>query len=106
MENKKTIFELEEERFKWSVETFPEASDIGSLQKLKEEVAEIEINIKEDNRDVMEYADCLMCLFDSARRRKNPIIIQEIFDAFEAKLEINKKRTWVKNDTGSYSHVK
>jgi hypothetical protein len=102
----KTIFELEEERYAWSLETFPEASALGSLKKLKEEVAEIEVNISEGERDVMEYADCLMCLFDSARRQENPITIQEIFDAFEKKLEINKKRTWAKNDNGSYSHIK
>ena len=75
-------------------------------KKLKEEVSEIEVNISEGERDVMEYADCLMCLFDSARRQEEPITIQEIFDAFEQKLEINKKRTWKKNDNGSYSHVK
>ncbi len=102
----KSIFELEEERFKWSLETFPEASALGSLKKLKEEVAEIEVNITNGERDIMEYADCLMCLFDSARRQEEPILIQEIFDAFEKKLEINKKRTWIKNDKGSYSHVK
>lgn len=106
MENKKSIFELEEERYAWSLATFPEASALGSLKKLKEEVSEIEVNISEGERDVMEYADCLMCLFDSARRQENPITIQEIFDAFEHKLEINKKRTWVKNGNGSYSHVK
>jgi len=103
---KKSIFELEEERYAWSLETFPEASALGSLKKLKEEIAEIEVNISEGERDVMEYADCLMCLFDSARRQENPITISEIFDAFEKKLEINKKRTWTKNDNGSYSHVK
>lgn len=102
----KTIFELEEERYAWSLATFPEASALGSLKKLKEEADEIEVNISEGERDVMEYADCLMCLFDSARRQENPITIQEIFDAFEQKLEINKKRTWEKNDNGSYSHVK
>lgn len=106
MENKKTIFELEEERYAWSLATFPEATSIGSLMKLEEEIDEIKENISEDKRDVMEYADALMCLFDSARRQEDPITIQEIFDAFEQKLEINKKRTWAKNDNGSYSHIK
>ena len=102
----KSIYQLEEERYAWSLATFPEASALGSLKKLKEEVDEIEVNIYQGERDVMEYADCLMCLFDSARRQENPITISEIFDAFEKKLEINKKRTWTKNDNGSYSHVK
>lgn len=106
MENKKSIFQLEEERYAWSLATFPEASALGSIQKLKEETLEIEKNIIDGERDVEEYADGLMCLFDSARRQKEPITIQEIFDAFEKKLEINKKRTWEKNDNGSYSHVK
>lgn len=102
----KSIYQLEEERYAWSLETFPEASALGSLKKLKEETLEIEKNIIDGERDVMEYADALMCLFDSARRQENPITIQEIFDAFGEKLEINKKRTWAKNDNGSYSHVK
>lgn len=106
MENKKTIFELEEERYAWSLATFPKASAIGSLNKLRDEVDEIEENINEGKRDVIEYADALMCLFDSARRQKEPITIQEIFDAFEKKLEINKNREWEENDNGSYSHVK
>ena len=106
MDCKKSIYQLEEERYAWSLATFTEASALGSLKKLKEEVSEIEVNISEGERDVMEYADCLMCLFDSARRQEEPITIQEIFDAFEQKLEINKKRTWKKNDNGSYSHVK
>ena len=106
MENKKTIFQLEEERYAWSLATFPKASALGSLKKLRDEVDEIEENIKEGKRDVMEYADVLMCLFDSARRQENPIPIQEIFDAFEQKLEINKKRIWAENDNGSYSHIK
>ncbi len=104
--SKKSIFELEEERFKWSLETFPEASALGSLKKLRDEANEIETNIQEDVRDVIEYADVLMCLFDVARRNKVPIYVYEIFSAFEEKMEINKKRIWAKNDNGSYSHIK
>lgn len=51
-----------------------------------------------------EYVDCVMCLFDSARRLG---ITGEMFEeAFRAKLAKNKSRTWVKNPDNTYSHVK
>lgn len=106
MENKKTIFELEQERFRWSLDTFPKCTPNGSIEKLREELKEIEKNIENKERDPIEFADCLMCLFDIAARLENPISVQEIFDAFEEKLEINKKRIWKHNPDNSYSHIK
>lgn len=108
---KKSIIELEQERFEWSLKNFPEATAHSSLLKLKEETIEIEehlIKWKEqgwlDLKIADEYADGLMCLFDSAGRAG--LTPQDIFDAFELKLKINKERKWIKNPDNTYSHVK
>ncbi len=98
------IIKLEQERMEWSLKTFPEADAISSLRKLESEIKEIEVDIVEGHRNPMEYADALMCLFDSAGR--HGIGPGEIFDCFEKKLAINKARVWKKNPDNSYSHVK
>lgn len=104
----KTIIELEAERLEWSLETFPEATAFSSLQKLLDEIEEVEIDLAftpvNEYDLTLEYADCLMCLFDSAGRVG--ILPQQIFDAFAFKLEKNKSRTWIKNSNNTYSHVK
>lgn len=110
----KTIIELEAERLEWSLKNFPEATPRSSMLKLQSEVKEVlkEIGTLEklpDGDDGLgdlteEYADCLMCLFDSAGRAG--VSVEEIFEAFEEKLEINKSRVWKKNDDNTYSHVK
>ncbi len=98
------IIKLEKERLKWSLETFDEATAISSLRKLESEIAEIEADINDGVKNPEEYADALMCLFDSAGR--HGIEVSEIFEAFEKKLEKNKNRIWKKNPDNSYSHVK
>jgi len=100
----KSIIELEKERFEWSLKTFPEATAISSLRKLESEIKEIKLDIVIGIKEPMEYADALMCLFDSAGR--NGISVERIFKSFEEKLEINKKRKWKKNPDNSYSHLK
>lgn len=101
---KMTIQELEKDRMEWALATFPEATAISSLRKLESEIKEIEHNIENGIKDPMEYADAVMCLFDSAGR--NGISVDEIIDAFEQKNVINKSRKWKKNDDNSYSHIK
>ncbi|MCA6372247.1 MAG: DUF550 domain-containing protein [Cytophagales bacterium] len=98
-----TIIKLEKERMAWSLETFPESTALSSLKKLKTEVDEIEYDIQNRERRSEEYADALMCLFDSAGRQG--ISAEEIVEAFEKKLKVNKARTWKKNPDNSYSHV-
>jgi NTP pyrophosphatase (non-canonical NTP hydrolase) len=109
-----TIQELEKERLEWSLKNFPEATPRSSMLKLKSEIKEVLKLISHYEKfpdgddglgDLMEeYADCLMCLFDSAGRAG--ISPDEIFEAFEEKLQINKERVWVKNPNNTYSHVK
>jgi hypothetical protein len=101
---KKTIIELEKERLEWSLATFTEATAISSLHKLRGEVDEIQKDIEAGLRVPEEYADALMCLFDSAGRQG--ITPEEIIESFEHKLAINKARRWNKNPDNSYSHKK
>lgn len=108
---KRTLEELETERMAWSLETFTEATAISSLIKLEGEINEVEkalfevqaeIGTKEEAAE--EYADCLMCLFDSAGRAGiTPAMLR---DAFEKKLAKNKARKWIKNPDNTYSHEK
>jgi hypothetical protein len=95
---------LENERMAWSLEVFPEATPISSLHKAREEIKEIYEDITHATRAPEEYADAIMCLFDSAGRQG--ISATEIVEAYGKKLEINKGRTWIKNADNTYSHVK
>lgn len=97
-----SIIELEHERLQWSLKTFTEATSISSLYKCRDELHEIESDILMEKRIPEEYADAIMCLFDSAGRHGIPV--EEIFEAYKIKFEINKKRVWVKNDNNTYSH--
>lgn len=98
------ILKLEEERFAWSLKKFIEATPISSLRKCEEEILEIEKDILSGSVNPVEYADALMCLFDSAGRCG--ISVQEIFAAYQLKFEENKLRSWKKNADNSYSHIK
>lgn len=102
----KTLFELEDERMQWSLETFPEATSKSSLEKLRSELNELEHAMEHGIHSEVkeEYVDALMCLLDSAGRRG--IDLHELTEAFALKLAINKSREWVKNPDNTYSHVK
>lgn len=104
------IFQLEHLRLLWSYKTFPDATPVSSLLKLKEEINEVTEQLNAGPFDVDaaklhdEYADCLMCLLDSAGRAG--VTVLQIFEAFADKFERNKKRTWEKNPDNTYSHIK
>ncbi|MBC7486068.1 MAG: DUF550 domain-containing protein [Cytophagaceae bacterium] len=104
------IFQLESERFAWSMAKFPEATALSSLLKMKEEMDEIEVELTMEQSFTTkeatskEYADALMCLFDSAGR--HGITPVEIFAAYRDKFEYNKTCEWVKNPDNTYSRKK
>ena len=98
------IIALEMIRLEWSLKTFTEATPMGSLEKAKEEIREIEDDITKNIKNPVEYADAIMCIFDVAARMG--ISAEEIMIAYEEKLAINIKRTWQKNSNNSYSHIK
>lgn len=99
----------------WSSKTFPESTMYSSLIHARKEIYEIESALHEIEKRIFierkvtsfddvryEYVDALMCIIDSANRAGiRPL---ELMDAFQDKLEINKARTWIKNNDGTYSH--
>ena len=95
---------IENDRFRWSLKTFPDATPISSLRKLESEIKEIEADLNNGTPKPVEYADALMCLLDSAGRAG--ISFAAIVDAYYTKNFINKKRKWIKNPDNSYSHIK
>ena len=96
------IVALEEKRFKWSMETFKEATPLGSLAKAREELDEVEADVKAMELNPEEYADVIMCVFDVAGRMG--ISAKEVMDAYVAKIAVNKGRKWVKQPDNSYKH--
>lgn len=89
----------------WSVPTFSNATSISSLTKLCHEIEEVHDAIVNDlPNKVEEYADCIMCIFDSAAREL--VTVEQINLALEAKLAKNKSRKWVRNSDNTYSHIK
>lgn len=104
MKNTPNLIEIENQRLQWSFKTFPEATAISSLRKCEAEILEIEQDILNGAIIPEEYADALMCLFDSAGR--HGISPEEIVEAYAAKFEKNKKRVWAKNPDNTYSHIK
>jgi len=99
---------MEEVRMAWSLKTFPDATPLGALEKCREELMEVEVILKHNPHHLddlaTEYADALMCLMDSAQRAG--LTVGDIFNAYNAKMEVNKARTWHKNTDNSYSHNK
>ena len=83
----------------WSVETFPESGPEIHVKKLKHEAEEV----LEDLNDIVEYADCLICIFASAY--KASIDPKKLLKAVEEKLEVCKTRTWVLQEDGTHQHV-
>lgn len=75
-------------------------NEMGALHHLHLEVAELIQNTD----DHMEWADCMLLLLDAARRKG--ITPEQLFGYCLEKLEINKKRTWVKSDNNVYFHKK
>lgn len=100
---RRTFLELERDRFEWSVRTFPEATAVSSLLKAEEEIREIKADIEAGRQEPQEYADAIMCIFDSAGRQG--ISPEQIVDAYAQKVVINKARRWRKNPDNTYSHV-
>jgi hypothetical protein len=93
----------------FALETFKNATASSCIRKLKEEidelVYEVDLNpIKDREKQMIEYVDCIMCLLNSAARIG--ILPSDLMQAFREKLLINKQREWKQNPDGTYSHVK
>lgn len=105
--SKKTLEELEADRFAWSLKNFPNATVSSSFLKAQEEMHEVLKSLRDGEPKQMtakEFADHIMCVFDMAGRAG--IYVGDIRDAFEEKLIINKNDEWLENPDKTYSRVK
>ena len=82
----------------WMNKAMPDVTLGSCLGHLVKEVAEI----VESPDDITEYADVYLLLL-SAMTKAN-IDIQDVVAEAWAKLEVNKKRTWIKQPEGHYEH--
>jgi len=102
------IVSLEAKRLEWSLKLFKTANPISSIIKLQNELEEViaELSAETINKEHLseEYADCLMCLFDSAGRAG--ILPTDIFKSFSEKLKVNLSSEWIDNGNGTYSRIK
>jgi predicted house-cleaning noncanonical NTP pyrophosphatase (MazG superfamily) len=67
---------------------------------LQEEVKELIDN----PNDEAEWADCFLLLLDAARRKGHSV--DDLVKFANAKLEINKARSWKQNENGVFKHIK
>jgi hypothetical protein len=104
---KLTFEELIEQHGLWADATFPKGTAEGALIHAGRELIEVQAEVLRGGVTfsmAVEYADLLFCILDSARRQG--LTLNEIINAGEHKLNINKARKWKDNGDGSYSHIK
>lgn len=96
---------------KWQDKTFPEATADSKMKHLKEELEEVQdaYNKKFTDFDyhemTLEFADCFLLLYGCAA--KCGMDYEEICDAIDEKMRINKSRKWGKPDeNGVVKHIK
>lgn len=92
-----------EDRKNFSYSTFGDSNTRGCespLLHLREEISEL----IENPNDEMEWADCWLLLLDAACRKG--YTVDDLVEFGKRKLEINKKREWVKQPSGVYKHKK
>ena len=123
MIDKETFVELAGEIAEWHKQTFPDASEDGQVLKLSEEFTELFEAEKEDDEAAYwkETADIVIVsgvLFVRYKNELGRFIFDRIMDilymsmsmpivlnAVKTKMEINRRRKWVKLPDGRYKHV-
>ena len=89
----------------WQRATFPKANALSKIHHLEQEVQELEMDLVSNNEERhLEFADCFLLLFGAASA--DGMSYQDICDAIDEKMEINKKRKWGKPDiNGVVNHL-
>ena len=123
MIDKETFVELAGEIAEWHKQTFPDASEDGQVLKLSEEFTELFEAEKEDDEAAhwKETADIVIVsgvLFVRYKNELGRFIFDRIMDilymstsmpivlnAVKTKMEINRRRKWVKLPDGRYKHI-
>lgn len=81
-------------------EVFGASTPVSKLHHLTEEVQEL-IDAPDDK---MEWADCMILLIDAAK--KAGYDMDDLYQAVQSKMEINKKRKWgAPDENGVVRHV-
>lgn len=90
----------------WQKQTFPQGTSLSKLAHLKQEVQELENDLKTNNPEKrLEFADCFLLLFGAAA--SDGMTYEDICNAIQEKHEINLKRKWGKPDeNGVVNHIK
>lgn len=90
----------------WQKETFGQATPLSKIAHLADEVMELYHDLianKPERR--LEFADCFFLLFGAAAA--DGMTYQDICQAIQEKLEVNKARKWGKPDeNGVVKHIK
>ena len=100
---------MTKEQFKtitqWQDETFPDATALSKVEHLREEVEELAVDVALDlNSKTMEFADCFLLLYGAAA--KAGMSYEDICNAIDEKMSINRKRKWGKPDkNGVVKHI-
>lgn len=89
-----------------AITKWPIGTADAALIHLEREVEELKMALIAEHRDaqLLEYVDCLLCLFTSMTRAG--FSIDEIKKAMAIKVNINYVREWKYNGDGTYSHIK
>ena len=82
------------EHSEWSQKTFGADSERGPVGPLRHLLKEAQEALNNPS-DLLEYVDCLFLVFDAARRAGYSY--DEFVTACFDKLEVNKKREWIRN---------
>lgn len=117
---KDELIEASKEIAKWHKATFPDATEESQLLKLQEEIKEFE-NADDDTR-FEELADIFIVCSSLIHRWNNLIgngvalllfplnksseLLKELKSAVLLKMLTNVERKWVKQEKGTYRHVK
>ena len=92
---------LQDEAGIWADATFGKRTYItGHCFHLVEEIGELYTKPK----DILEFADILMLTLDAARI--SGFNMEQLYEAFEKKLDINKKREWEHHENGLIKYKK
>jgi len=103
--------EMFEEITTWQKATFTTATPHTALNHLTEEIGELDYEIHEgrtfaghEEKIKAEFADCFLLLFGAAAL--HGLTYEQICEAINSKMEINKQRTWGKpNAEGYVKHI-
>lgn len=88
----------------WQKRVFTSATPLTALAHLKEEIEELEKDIKENNYRGGEWADCFMLLFGAASL--DGLNHQDICDMLDEKFQMNIQRKWGEpNEKGYVKHI-